>query len=353
MEGAIDISGIRSVLVIKLRHIGDVLLATPTLRALKEATGARITAVTPAGMEEMLTLNPSVDEVLPLVRGRGLIYDMKFIARLRDRKFDLAINMTEGDRGAVISFLSGARWRIGIDPGGKGFFGKRFLFTHLVRPPRGVHRAVADMEVLAPLGIKPRDPVVELFVSPDDEAYVGRVLEEKGVPENSPVAVVHPTSRWLFKCWEDGSVASVIEYIEGRGVRVAVTSGPDGKEVEKAKKIISLCRTNPLDMTGALTLKRLAALLKRSTLFFGVDTAPMHMAAAVGTPVVALFGPSDHRVWRPFGKKTVTVVKEKEFPCLPCGKDGCGGTKKSRCIEAITVDDAVAAVEELIGAGTR
>lgn len=349
----IDKSKIKSVLIIKLRHIGDVLLTAPTIKALKRALpDARITAVVPAGMEDMLTLNPDLCEVIPLAKGSGILSDLAFINKLRDRGFDLAVNMTEGDRGAILALLCGARYRIGIDPINRGFFGKKHLFTHLVRPtPEIRHKVLTDMDVLGPIGITPALLPLELFVSQEDREYIGRLLLDSRVERGAPVAVVHPASRWLFKCWRDERVASVIDYLEDRGIKVVLTAAPDDKEIEKAKNILSLVKTSPLDLSGRLSLKRLAALLERGVLFFGVDTAPMHMAAAMGTPVVALFGPSDYRVWGPYTNKARVVVKAGEFPCLPCGKDGCDGTKKSKCLDAITVEEAVAAIEGLIGPG--
>lgn len=343
--------GIKGILVIKLRNIGDVLLTTPAFKALKETfPDARITAVVPAGTEEMLTLNPNVSDIVTFKKCAGLMGELDFIRRIRAKKFELAINMTEGDRGAIIALLSGARYRIGIDPLGKGFIGKKYLFTHLVRYAYdGRHKAAMDLDVLRPLGVRDIKPEVQLFTSPEDDRYVDGLLSSNGIGKGYSVAVIHPTSRWLFKCWRDEAVAEVIDYLEGRGVRTVLTSGPDYKELERARNIISLAKSSPLDLSGRLTLKRLAALYKRSALFFGVDTAPMHMAAAVGTPVIALFGPSDSNIWGPFTEKRIIISRKHEFPCVPCNKDGCGGSKKSRCLDEITTPEAIAAIETLIG----
>ncbi|HEY3346908.1 MAG TPA: putative lipopolysaccharide heptosyltransferase III [Nitrospirota bacterium] len=348
----VDISRIQNILVIKLRNIGDVLLATPAIRALKGAMPkARITALVRMGTEDMLTLNPGVAEVITFENGRGIAYELGLVRNLRRRKFDLVINMTEGDRGAVLAFISGAKIRVGIDPNGKGMLGKGHLFTHLVGQQKDRrHRAISDMDVLGPLGITDADPKVEIFTSAGDDAFIENLLAGNGVGTGQPVAVVHPTSRWLFKCWRDDAVASVIDYLEGRGFRVAVTAAPDERELEKARRIISMVTTRPMDFSGKLNLKQLTALFKRSALFFGVDTAPMHMAAAAGTPVVALFGPSDSETWGPFTDKRRVVLSTDEFPCIPCHKDGCNGSKRSACLESITVEEAVAAIEDLLEA---
>jgi lipopolysaccharide heptosyltransferase III len=347
--GNVKLENVKKVLVIKLRHIGDVLMMTPMLRALKDAMpDAGITVVVPDGMEELLAANPCVNEVLTFRKGSGLIEDLKLLKTLRARKFDIAINMTEGDRGAVMCLASGAKVRIGADPKGKGFLGKGRLFTSLVPQRWDRHRALMDLEMTVPLGIKPANQGLELYTSRCDDEYVGGLLADQGIEDGELIATVHPTSRWLFKCWKDESVAEVIDYLQAKGLRVIMTSGPDKKETEKAARIASLAKSRPIDLTGLLTLGQLASLLKISRLFFGVDSAPMHMAAAVGTRVVALFGPSDYKVWAPFTDKARVVMKKDMFPCLPCRKDGCGGSKKSDCLEAITVQEAVLAIEELL-----
>ncbi len=337
------------ILVIKLRHIGDVLMMTPMLRALKDFyPDAGITAVIPQGMEEMLSFNPCVAEVLPFKKGSGVIEDLRLLKTLRRARFDVAINMTEGDRGAIMCIASGAGRRIGADPAGRGFHGKSRLFTDLVPQKWDRHRALMDMEMIRPLGIEPGGQRLELHTSRENDERVLDMLAGSGIKDGARIAVVHPTSRWLFKCWNDKSAAGVMDYLRDRGFDVVLTSGPDKREIDKARAVAGFAKEKPVDLSGLLTLGQLASLLKMSRLFFGVDSAPMHMAAAVGTPVAALFGPSDYNVWGPYTGKARVVMKNDEFPCIPCRRDGCGGSKKSDCLEAITVPEVIQAVEELI-----
>ena len=337
------------ILVVKLRNIGDVLMMTPMLRALKDFyPDAGITAVIPKGMEDILSLNPCVAEVLPFKKGSGIIEELRLLKAIRRARFDVAINMTEGDRGAIMCAVSGAAKRIGADPMGRGFIGKERLFTDLVPQKWDRHRALMDMEMIRPLGIEPGGRRLELYTSGESDERVLDMLAGRGIKDGARIAVVHPTSRWLFKCWNDKSVAGVIDYLHDKGFNVVLTSGPDRKEMDKAETIAGYAKARPINLSGLLTLGQLASLLKMSRLFFGVDSAPMHMAAAVGTPVVALFGPSDYKVWGPYTDKARVVMKKEKFPCLPCRKDGCGGSKKSDCLEAITVPEVIRAIEELI-----
>jgi heptosyltransferase-3 len=158
---------------------------------------------------------------------------------------------------------------------------------------------------------------------------------------------IHPTSRWLFKCWRDEAMAKVIDALEESGqARAVLTSGRGEKELEKIESILKACRTRPVNLAGRVTLKQLAALSRRSRLFLGVDTAPMHIAAAVGTPVIALFGPSGEFNWGPWGDGHVVI--KKDWECRPCGKDGCEGSKRSRCLEEISEEEVIKVVLELL-----
>ena len=124
---------------------------------------------------------------------------------------------------------------------------------------------------------------------------------------------------------------------------MAVTSGQARREVEKAKQVIALAKSPLIDAAGMLTLKHLAALIARSHLFLGVDSAPMHVAAAVRTPVVALFGPSRENNWRPWGDGH--VVLKKDDLCRPLGSNTCVKTKRCECLEGLTVEEVIAAVD--------
>lgn len=345
-------SGVRRALFIKLRHIGDVLLATPVFHALKLAfPNVHLAVVVKEGTDEMLTLNPDVDELFVLKKGASLYDEWRMVTELRSRHFDLAINMTEGDHGVLLAWLSGASKRIGLDPLGRGFIGKRFLLTHMVcRSPSDTRpKALQDMDLLAPLGVVgPEMPQLSFYYLPSHAEAVAQLLMQEGVPPGTPYVVIHPTSRWQFKCWRDEAVAELVDILEQRGYRVVMTAAPDEKELTRVERILGLCKTQPVVLAGKLGLKQLGALIAKARLFVGVDSAPMHMAAALGTPVVALFGPSDYRVWGPFSPKAHIVVKTDMFPCIPCQQDGCGGSKRSDCLEAIQVDEVVLAIEQLL-----
>lgn len=366
-----DFEGVKKILLIKLRHIGDVLLTVPAIRAVrKRFPEAHIAVLVNRGTEEMLTGNPLLDEVIVYDRDvkrlplqKRMIKELGFIRAIRDEGFDMAIDFTSGDRAAIISYLSGARYRIAFDPEGKGFRGKGLLYTHPVSRPYGLcHVVVQNLYLLRALGSNIKDLGVEIHFSREDERRVKRLLSERGVKEGVFVHI-HPTSRWFFKCWNDGYMAKVMDWFEGQGLKVVVTSSPERKEMDRVERILSLTRSRPVDLSGLLTLKELAALTSKALLFFGIDSAPMHIAASMNTPVVALFGPSGAFEWGPWdnsynGQRTpypkrngiqktrLHTVIQKDWDCVPCGKDGCDGTKKSRCLEEIEVNEVIGIIED-------
>lgn len=365
--------GTKKILVVKLRHIGDVLLAAPAIRALKESfRDVSVSVLVNSGTEDMLTLNPLIDEVICFKRGikglsagRRIGEELKLVTELRKKRFDMTVDLTGGDRAALIGSFIGARFRLGYQPKG-GFAGKKFMYSHRAkRPEARTHTVLRDLGLLRAFGIDTNDLSVKIYASEEDSESVSGLLAENGIPEGTTFVHVHPTSRWLFKCWTDSGMAFVIDRLMERGFAVVVTSGPDEKEMAKVASIIALTERKPVDLSGRLTLKQMAALSAKAAFFFGVDTAPMHMAAAAGARVVSVFGPSGAFDWGPWDNGAAAsfkpetgdgaIISNTPYPlrsgvqtfgrniviqdareCVPCGKDGCDGSKKSDCLDELS-----------------
>jgi len=370
--GSIAGMEIRAIAVFMLRHIGDTLLSTPAFRALRAAfPPARVLAVVNEGTQQMLEGNPDIDEILVFHRRRrdeggfGRWREEAALVRsLRSTHPDLAVNLTEGDRGAILSFLSGARFRVGVAPNRRGFLGKEMLFTHLCpRPSLYRHAVMRDLDVVAAAGIPPADLRLRFYFTDRDREKAARMLREAGIAPEQPFAVVQPTSRWTFKCWTEDGMAGVVSHLAGRGIVPVVTSGPAPGEVAQAERIRERAGGRAASLAGRLSLKELGAVIASARLFVGVDSAPMHISAAVGTPTVAIFGPTGAFNWapwegidwgytaeRPAGTRFVGrhAVVQKETACIPCGQDGCEGTKKSRCVEEILLEEVSGAVDRVL-----
>jgi len=362
--------------VFKQRNIGDVLLATPAIRALRRAwPSARIAVAVNSGTEAMLSGNGDVDRVIVFDRAareaggvRRMKAEARFLAEIREGRPDLAVQLTEGDRGAILSLLSGARFRTGVAPARRGFWGKERLFTHLCpSPSRYRHSVLRDLDVLAAAGIPPAEPGLKFVFSDADRARAAAALSDAGVPEGAPYAVLQPGSRWKFKCWTDAGNAALVAHLSLQGVHPVLTSGPDPEEMTQVERIRAAACAPSASLAGQLTLQELGALIASARVYVGVDSAPMHVAAAVGTPTVALFGPTGAFNWAPWegidwgyseerkaGTRFVGrhAVVQKAFHCCPCGKDGCGGTKKSRCMDELSIDEVVPAVDRVLARAT-
>ena len=337
----------RNILVIKLRYIGDVLIGTPVLRALRERfPEARLTMVVNRGTEEILKWNPDVDEVLVVDRGE-LAAQLRFLRELRRRRFDAVIDLTDGDRSALMARLSGAPVRIGFNEERRW---RGLLYTSVVRVQPGVvHRLERDLGAVRVLGIEPKPRLPVLRTSPEDEAEAGRLLEEVGIRECEgkgarPLAMLLPGARYWFKAWPVERFAELADRLtEVAGCRVLV--GGDAREREVAEAIQTRSRFAPTVLAGRTTLRQFAAVLKRCALFVGNDNGPMHMAAALGTPVVAMFGPSDPAVWGPCGEQHRILYKGLD--CRACFHPDCFRGDQN-CMRLITVDEAWAAAQELL-----
>jgi heptosyltransferase-3 len=354
---AVDLAAVRRALVVKLRHHGDVLLASPVFSVLKaHAPRLEIDALVYDDTREMLTLHPAIAEVHTVGRGwrstaslARLAHEVRLLRALRRRNYDLLVSLTEHPRGAWLARLLGPRWSVAPEQAHRGRLWRR-SFTHFYRLPRGGRRHAVELnlDALRRIGVYPAADERVLVLVPGDEAeaHVRTRLAALGIPDRGFIHL-HPASRWRFKCWPAERTAALVDRLAGAGERVVLTAAPSEPELELVRAIRAACRADTVDLSGQLTLKQLAALTGRARLFVGVDSAPMHIAAAMGTPVVALFGPSGELEWGPWGVASRVIVSDAH-PCRPCGNDGCGGGKVSECLTELPLEAALAAVDSLL-----
>lgn len=357
LSDAIPLDQVRRVLVIKLRHHGDVLLSSPVFSVLKQhAPLAEVDALVYADTAPMLTLHPDISEVHLVDRGwkklslfGQLRAEWHLFSTLRAAKYDLVIHLTEHWRGAWLARLLGARWAVGPQRSGASKRWKK-SFTHRYGHPRNALRHVveANLDALRRIGIYPAPEERKLTLVPgrDADMQVAGYLRQLKL-EPGKFIHIHPASRWFFKCWPADRMAELIGRLQAEGHAVVLTAAPSRDEQSMIEAIQSRLETPVPTLAGQLTLKEMAALLAQARLFIGVDSAPMHMAAAMGTPTVALFGPSGDRQWGPWGVP-FRVVASDRHPCRPCGIDGCGGGKVSDCLVSLSADEVYAAALELL-----
>lgn len=337
----------KRILVIKLKQPGDVLVSSPVIAALKEAwPECHLTYLVPKGTEAMVACHPGLDGLLVVDR-RGASWgeSLQIIRQLRRARFDLVLELSGGDRGAIYSFLTGARERLGFAHPRQPFWQRWGCFTRLLpRSPVRMHMVDQNLAAVRALGIEPVQPRLQFFWDQEVEARVQELLSTHSL-QDRPFVVMHPGAGWRFKCWTPEGYARMIEALQEKwGLPVILTGSQAAHEQDLLAAILQECRVTPLNLVGQLSLKELGALIARARLFFGMDSAPMHLAAAVQTPAVALFGPSGVFNWGPWGEGHLVI--KKDWECLPCGRDGCEGSKISRCLVELTPEEVLAAMTD-------
>ena len=358
LKDAVDLSAVKRVLVIKLRHHGDVLLTSPVFSVLKNhAPHLELDALVYKDTQEMLSGHPAIDTIFtidrawkthgPLVRMR---HEWRLLQDLRARGYGLIVHLTENPRGAVLARLLGARYSVArAYPSKRGRLWRR-SFTHLYPvPARPRHTVEIHLDALRRIGIYPNadERRLVLAVDPAEKSSVDELLRQHGIGAEGFIHV-HPTSRWLFKCWKAEKYADMINALHKAGEKIIVTAAPDKHEMDFVERVIAKIDNPVVNLAGRLGLKQLAALCSQAKCFVGVDSVPMHIAAAVQTPVVVLFGPSGDLEWGPWQAKSRVITSD--HACRPCGQDGCGGGKVSECLTDIPMEAVLAAVQEMISA---
>jgi heptosyltransferase-3 len=356
---AVDLRDIRRVLVIKLRHHGDVLLASPVFSALKRlAPHLELDALVYRETAEMLETHPAIRRVYTIDRDlkrasavRRLRGELKLWRDLIAGRYDLVVHLTEHRRGAWLTRLIRPKYAVGPERLERAWFW-RGSFTHRYLVPKAGlrHTIETNLDALRRIGIWPSDEDKAPVMVPGSEAktrVAGLLQTYKLSPDN--FVIVHPGSRWLFKSLPAKSTAFLIDQLAGDGWRIVLTGSRDPAERALIDAILAATRTPVVDLVAQLSLTELAALIACSRLLVCVDSAPMHIATAVGTPVVTAFGPSCEVEWGP----TVVpnrVIMSTEHRCRPCHNNGCGGSNISDCLVTLPASRMVAAARDLLAA---
>ncbi len=330
----------RRILVTKLRHIGDVLLLTPVFTSLRQAfPKAELYACVNQGTEPVLATNPNLSQIFTIPR-TGTLRQLQSIARIRKMKFDLVIDFTGSDRSALLARLSGAPERWGYHRV-KGFVGRNQLFTKTGRRKKNVHVVEQQADLLNQFGIPSHSPKLQYSVRDEDRAALSLLI-----PRDKCLAHIHPVSRLMVKTWPTRFMAVLLDYLFARGLTPVVTASSDPTEVQWLRELQALTKCPILDLSGRLSLPQLAALSERAALFVGVDSAPLHIAAAVGTPVIGIFGPSSETLWGPWCEKKL-VLSRNDLDCrLPCQlKSAC---PHIACLREMTADMVLPKVDQFL-----
>ena len=344
-----DWSRVRSVLVVRLRSIGDTVLATPSLHALRRfLPGARIDVLLEDWVAPLLEGSDDVDRVLT-VRRKSQSSRLRVARGLRAEGYDVAYNLHGGSTAALLVRASGAKHRVGYAD-----YAYAALHNHAAPPSAELwgrektHSAEQQLALLGWTGVPVTDrPASRLAVTRAAADAVARRLDaEAKLSPAQPFALIHPAAAFDTKTWAAANFARVVEHLAARGLAsVAVAAPGEGKVIDEVRAHSRA----PLAGFTDLGLPELTALAARSSIFVGNDSGVAHVAAAVRTPQVVVFGSSNVAHWRPWTDAPAEVVRE-EMHCAPCPGYTCAEFGAPECIRRVPAERVVAAVERVLKA---
>lgn len=333
----LDRSRLRRVLVRLPNWLGDTVMALPAVRALRRALpGAHLTCLGPWAVP-ILEAEPGIDRCGTWPRGWRA--QAALLRRLRAERIDLAVLFPGSFTAALAAWLAGARWRLGYREDGRGA-----LLTHALPPPGRIHQAAAYLALLEPLGVEavPATPTLEILRARREEAR--RLLAEVGVaPGHRAVGIQLGAAFGPAKLWPPERLGAVAAALERDGTPAVFLGTADARPLlDRAAKVLA---GTPRSLVGRDHPALLPALLAELAVLVAPDSGPAHLAAAVGVPVVALFGPTDPRLTAPAGPRHAVLWPRP--PCAPCFLRRC--PIDHRCLGAIPVGAVVAAVQTRLG----
>jgi heptosyltransferase III len=353
----------QKILIVSLRYFGDVLLATPLIRTLRRGyPGAQIDALLFAGTDGMLEGNPDVRGVVT-VEERPSGAEQRALLRKLWRRYDMAVIAETGDRPHLYGWIA-ARQRVGLLPPqpGKRWW-KRPLLAQCVTSLASEPRADAYARLSRAIGLQ----YLQEVVAPTAGASMAQLGGWLGFdPAMERYAVLHLAPRFRYKRWHTEGWRALIASLRQRGLRVVVTGGVAQAERLYVREILADGAGRVTDLTGRLRFAQTADLLRSAALYVGPDTATSHLAAACGTPTLALFGPTDPSLWGPLPRAgsdlpfarqapmqqrgNVVLLQESELPCVPCQQEGCERHRESHsaCLDSMRAERVVNAAQRIL-----
>jgi heptosyltransferase-3 len=328
----------KRILVIQLRAVGDVILTTPLLRALRQHyPGSYIAFLTEPASAQVLRGNPCLDEVLIRPRHAPWRQDLQFFRRLRRLRFDLVIDAMGNPRSAVMTWVSGARHRVAFKR-----FPRSLCYTMLVDQHYEVqdYTVAKRLRLLEPLGIQATDLSLFFTYTEQDREEVSRFLQAHGITPEDLLICIDPTSYVPTRQWPGEHYSQLADLLsEQLGARVLLLWGPG--EQEQVQTIAAASRSNPL-LIPAWELAPLAALLARADLLVGSNSAPLHVAVSQRTPSLTIFGATDPVSWLP--PEPWHRAVRAGLPCQPCNQVQCGPPLHIACLRTLPAETVLAAV---------
>jgi heptosyltransferase-2 len=333
------------ILIIKFSALEDVIISTAAIRAVSErfAQGYKISFLVGEESRDALLRCPYIDELLVADfkgKDKGLSGLLNMGRVLRKKNFDIVIDLQNNCKSQILSWLSFSLKRYGYN-------NKKlsFLLNHRIKnggPP--VDPLTHQFRILKMLGIDLKDSHLELWPSEEDENYADELLNSQWLTQSQRLIGINlnASPRWATKSWSLTHIARLCEELEFNDMRVVLTGTQNDSETAEA--LLKLIKNSKvINACGKTTINQLAALIKRCAVYISADSSFLHIAAAMATPFIALFGPTDPNRHTP-PAKDFAIIK-KEIPCRPCYKPKC---KNKKCMDSITAEEVLGAIERFL-----
>ncbi len=336
----------QKILVLRPRFLGDLILATGLADILHQNfPQAEIWFLTEKSYAEALDHHPRITGTIAFdaARKNNPFYLFGFYRQLRKHKFDLVLDLFGNPRSAQMTFLSGAKVRVGF-----GVRGRSWAYNRIAKPsskalPSGRRPVIeAYLDQVRELGIETRSPyVTSLQISEEEKLHVRKLFDRAGIKLGQKVAALTPGATWPAKRWPLENFVELGFLLQSKGIRPLYLFGP--KEEELVKEFEALMNKDWI-MINQPSLRGLAAFIEAADVLVANDAGPMHVGPAVGTPTLGIFGPGEPEIWFPYGKPHEALYAE--VPCSHCGLDTCPWMT---CMERLIPLEAAKRVMSLLG----
>ena len=311
---------------------GDVILSSSAINALHQTfPNAIIDAYIYQDTLPMLSGHPHISQFITYDRNwkkepfiKRITKEIYTLIKIRQGSYDLVLNLTNGDRGAIVSLLCGCEYSYGIDSVGRGLMGKKYLYTKVAKPDLNAKHEVERLfDVLKEAGVKSKPGELSLNVPSESQNKILEMLNLEGIKPHQYVLLA-PLSRLFYKCLSPKQMADLVKDLHKRGEKVVVTGSSLKKELDYVQDLKSHLDEVPLvDFSGKISLKELAALIQMSKCLISVDSVPVHISSALKIPIVALYGPTSPIEWGPWMNpySRIVVAETTGLPFVLSNKD--------------------------------
>jgi lipopolysaccharide heptosyltransferase II len=335
-----------------MRFIGDVVLTTPVIRAIRERyPNAYIAYLAEKEAASLLEHNPYLNEIITFDYSRPTVLEQARVAiRLRRSSFDVFIDLFCNPRTAILSWLSGARMRIGKKVKGRGA-----LYTHKILDNGKPKSAIAyHYQYVKPIGVDAIHWKTEIFLTDDEKREARTYLQWQDIDLSKPIIGIHPGATWPAKMWSWENFADLADLIRAKlHAQVLFVQGPNDRErVEK----ITRRATGQLLLLPPMKIRQLAAVISCFNAYLTNDNGTMHIAVAVGTKTIGIFGPGEENIWFPYAQPYYEetaghVALRKDVRCHPCHLDFCNreGEGFMECMNLLSVNEVFDEVKKRLG----